>query len=397
MGLDAHIATQTGRFGSFGGQFVAPVLLPVLDRLEDGFHEAWADPAFRDRLTLLLNRYVGRPTPLFDIPAFPREAGGALIVLKRDDLTFNGGNYANSAVGQCLLAKRMGLEAVVCETGSGQNGIATAAVAARFGMGCTIYIGASDAARQPTAVKKMRLFGAEVKVVDDADQTLSAALSAAMRHWMGASDTTAYVAGAPIGPHPYPAMVAAFQAVIGRETRLQLIDHGLAPSAYVSAVGGGSSTIGLFSAFWGDPQVRLIAVEGAGADDGFAAHAARLSRGRRGIFHGAETLVLSDAQGQILPTRSIAPGLSYPGSAPQLADLVQSGRVETMAISDAAAKEAVLRLAQREGILLCLEAGHALAAAERLALEMGPDQSVVVMAQSSGDKDIETLTEETTE
>lgn len=396
MGHETHIIAKAGRFGSFGGQFVAPVLLPVLDRLETAFQEAWRDAEFRETLTLLLNRYVGRPTPLFDIPRFSTREGGAQIVLKRDDLTFNGGNYANSAVGQCLLAKRMGLNAVVCDTGSGQNGIATAAVAARFGMECTIYIGASDAARQASAVKKMRLFGAQVQIVKDADRALSAATSAATRHWMGHSDTTTYVAGAPIGPHPYPEMIAAFQAVIGRETRLQLIDHGLTPAIYVSAVGGGSSTIGLFSAFLGDTQARLVAVEGAGTGGESCAHSARLGRGRRGIFHGAETMVLSDAHGQIIPTGSIAPGLSYPGSSPQLADLVETGRVETMAISDAAAKDAVLRLAQREGILLCLEAGHALAAAEQLAAQLSPDQSIVVMAQSSGDKDIETLLEETT-
>jgi tryptophan synthase beta chain len=394
MGYEHSNSAKEGRFGSFGGQFVAPVLLPVLDRLEAGLTEALSDRNFRDTLDLLLHRYVGRPTPLFNIPAFPETDGGAQIVLKRDDLTFNGGNYANSAVGQCLLAKRMGLGAVVCDTGSGQNGIATAAVAARFGMGCTIYIGASDAARQPTAVKKMRLFGAQVEVVEEADRALSAATSAATRHWMGNSDTTAYVAGAPIGPHPYPEMVATFQAVIGRETRLQLIENSLSPSAYVSAVGGGSSTIGLFSAFLSDSQIRLVAVEGGGNGAENCAHSARLARGRRGIFHGAETMVLADEHGQILPTGSIAPGLSYPGSAPQLADLVATGRVETVTVSDSAARDAVLRLARREGILLCLEAGHALAAAERIAATLSPDQSVVVMAQSSGDKDIDILLHE---
>jgi len=395
MGIETKNPTKNGRFGHFGGQFVAPILLPVLDRLEAAFDDAWKDAEFRDTLNQLLHRYVGRPTPLFDIPRFASRKDGAQIVLKRDDLTFNGGNYANSAVGQCLLAKRMGLNAVVADTGSGQNGIATAAVAARFGMECTIYIGASDAARQPSTVKKMTLFGAKVQIVEDADRALSAATSAATRHWMGHSDTTTYVAGAPIGPHPYPAMVAAFQAVIGRETRLQLIDQGLAPSVFVSAVGGGASTIGLFSAFLDDPQVRLMAVEGAGEGDEKSAHSARLGRGCRGVFHGAETMVLADAHGQIISTSSIAPGLSYPGSSPQLAHLVETGRIETMEVSNAAAKAAVLRLAKREGILLCLEAGHALAAAEGLAAQLSPDQTIVVMAQSSGDKDIETLVEET--
>ncbi len=288
MARALKIENRPGRYGSFGGQFVAPVLLPVLDRLETGFRSAWADPAFHSELTHLLNRFVGRPTPIFDIPAFPSRPGGARIVLKRDDLTFNGGNYANSAVGQCLLARRMGLSAVVTDTGSGQNGIATAAVAARFGMRCTIYMGARDAAAQPQAVKKMRLFGAKLEIVEDADRALSSATSAAIRHWMGHSGTDAYVAGAPIGPHPYPEMVAAFQQVIGKETRLQLVEGGVLPSAVLSAVGGGSSTIGLFSTFVPDPSIRLIAVEAAGTGERGAPNAARLSQGRRGIFHGAE-------------------------------------------------------------------------------------------------------------
>ncbi len=383
--------SRAGRYGSFGGQFVAPVLLPVLDRLEAAYRKAWADPAFHAELNVLLNRFVGRPTPLFDVPAYLERSSGARIVLKRDDLTFNGGNYANSAVGQCLLARRMGLSAVVTDTGSGQNGIAAAAAAARFSMRCTIYMGARDAAAQPAAVKKMRLFGARLEIVDDADRALSAATSAAIRHWMGHSDTDAYLAGAPIGPHPFPEMVAAFQSVIGKEARLQLIEGGIFPAALFSAVGGGSSTIGLFSAFVSDPAIRLIAVEAAGAGGEGSVGSARLTYGQRGIFHGAETLVLSDAEGQILPAASIAPGLAYPGSAPQLADLVSRGRIETMRITDAEAQKAVRRLAESEGVLLCLEAGHALAAAAKVARTMEPDETVVVMAPSSGDKDIDIL------
>nr|WP_272214637.1 tryptophan synthase subunit beta [Marinicella sp. W31]MDC2880264.1 tryptophan synthase subunit beta [Marinicella sp. W31] len=389
-------ATQSraGRYGSFGGQFVAPVLLPVLDRLDAAYRAAWSDPAFHAELNVLFNRFVGRPTPLFDVPSFPARTGGARIVLKRDDLTFNGGNYANSAVGQCLLARRMGLSGVVTDTGSGQNGIAAAAAAARFSMRCTIYMGARDAAVQAAAVKKMRLFGARLEIVDDADRALSAATSAAIRHWMGHSETDAYVAGAPIGPHPFPEMVAAFQSVIGKETRLQLIEGGIFPAALFSAVGGGSSTIGLFSSFVSDPAVRLIAVEAAGSGAPGALDSARLSHGQRGIFHGAETLVLSDAEGQILPAASIAPGLAYPGSAPQLADLVERGRIETMSVTDEEAQKAVRRLAETEGVLLCLEAGHALAAASKIARTMEPDEAVVIMAPSSGDKDIDILWQE---
>ncbi len=382
---------RPGRYGRFGGQFVAPVLLPVLDRLEAAFDQAWADPIFRRTFEDLLERFVGRPTPVFETVTLASANGGARIILKRDDLTFNGGNYANSALGQCLLAVRMGLGSVVTDTGSGQNGVAAAAVAARLGLSCTIYMGSSDAARHAATIRKMRAFGADLRIVEDADRTLSAATSAAIRHWMGNSATTAYLAGAPIGAHPYPAMVGAFQAVIGRETRLQLIEAGVLPRAIVSAVGGGSSTIGIFSAFVGDPQIRLVAVEAGGRSGGDAPHSARLGKGRRGIFHGAETLVLADEHGQILPTASIAPGLAYPGSAPEIADLVERGRVETVAVTDEEARQAVLRLAKSEGILVSLEAGHAVAAAERIARLYDRNDAVVVMVASAGDKDLDVI------
>jgi tryptophan synthase beta chain len=382
--------SRPGRYGRFGGQFVAPVLLPVLDRLEAAFDEAWADPAFRRTFEDLLSRFVGRPTPIFETTTLAFVNGGARIILKRDDLTFDGGNYANSALGQCLLAARMGLRSVVTDTGSGQNGVAAAAVAARLGLGCTIYMGSRDAARHTATIRKMRAFGGDVRVVEDADRTLSAATSAAIRHWMGNSATTAYLAGAPIGAHPYPAMVGAFQAVIGHETRLQLIEAGTFPKVIVSAVGGGSSTIGIFSAFVGDPQIRLIAVEGGGRGDG-APHSASLGKGRRGIFHGAETLVLADEHGQILPAASLAPGLAYPGSAPEIADLVERGRVETMTVEDEEARRAVLALAAGEGILVSLEAGHAVAAAERVARLYDRNDAVVVMVPSAGDKDLDVI------
>ncbi len=378
---------RPGRYGSFGGQFVAPVLLPVLDRLDAAFETAWADRVFRAEFERLLHSFVGRPTPISELGAFVAPGAGARIVLKRDDLTFNGGNYANSALGQCLLARRMGLESVVTDTGSGQNGVATAAVAAHLGMTAVVYIGAQDADRYAGTVKKIRAFGADLRVVADAEGTLHAATSAAVRHWMGNSENTAYVAGAPIGAHPYPRLVSAFQAVIGNETRLQLIGTGQVPSAIISAVGGGSSTIGVFSAFLTDPGIRLIAVEAGG--DGGPAHSARLSKGRRGVLHGAETLVLSDENGQILSARSVAPGLAYPGSSPELANLVATGRVETMTIGDAEALDAVRRLAEREGILISLEAGHALAAAEAMASTLPPSASIVVMVPASGDKDLD--------
>jgi tryptophan synthase beta chain len=382
---------RPGRYGRFGGQFVAPVLLPVLDRLEAAFDDAWSDPSFHRELEVLLARFVGRPTPIFETTTLASVNGGARIILKRDDLTFNGGNYANSALGQCLLAARMGFRSVVTDTGSGQNGVAAAAVAARLGLGCTIYMGSRDAARHAATIKKMRAFGADLKVVEDAERTLSSATSAATRHWMGNSATSAYLAGAPIGPHPYPAMVSAFQAVIGRETRLQLIEAGILPKAILSAVGGGSSTIGIFSAFVGDPQIRLIAVEAGGTGGDGALHSERLGKGRRGIFHGAETLVLADEHGQILPVASVAPGLAYPGSAPEIADLVERGRVETIAIADDEARQAVLGLAAREGVLVSLEAGHAIAAAERIARLYDRNHAIVVMVPAAGDKDLDMI------
>lgn len=387
--MSAGTQARRGRYGAFGGQFVAPILLPALDRLESAFEAAWADHTFRAELDDLLHRFVGRPTPISEAPALLGFGTGARIVLKRDDLTFNGGNYANSALGQCLLARRMGLSGVVTDTGSGQNGIATASVAAHMRMACTVYMGARDAARFPAAAKKMRAFGADLRIVGDADGTLHAATSAAVRHWMGSSDSTAYIAGGPIGAHPYPRMVGALQAVIGAETRLQLIASGLFPRIVVSAVGGGASTVGIFSAFLADPSIRLIAVEAGGRGDG--RHAARLAKGRRGVLHGAETLLLHDENGQILLTESIAPGLAYPGSSPELANLVSNGRVETAIVEDAAAVEAVRLLAREEGILVSLEAGHALAAAMREARALDTAQAVVVMVPASGDKDLDLI------
>lgn len=376
-----------GRFGEFGGQYVAPVLIPVLDRLDDAFASAWNDIAFRRTFEEMLRRFVGRPTPMFEVSRLV--ASTARLILKRDDLTFEGGNYATAALGQCLLARRMGLQAVTTDTGSGENGVAVAAVAAQLGLACRVFIGKHDADINPSAVRRAMAFGAEVSVVEDRDATLHASMSAAFRHWMTTTESTAYVVGGPIGPHPFPTMVGTFEAVVGAEARLQLLELGLVPRMIVSAVGGGASTLGLFKAFVDDPQVGLLAVEASG--DGQGPHAARFTRGRRGILHGAETLVLSDDDGNILATASIAAGLAYPGSAPELAHLVTRGRVRVTTVHDKAARDAVLRLAEREGILVSLEAGHALAAAIDLARQPSPPEVVVVMVPSAGEKDLEAL------
>lgn len=379
---------QRGRFGDFGGQYVAPILIPVLDRLEAAFEAAWNDAAFYHTFEDLLHRFVGRPTPLFELSRLA-PSPAARVVLKRDDLAFEGGNYATSALGQCLLARRMGMTSVTTDTGSGENGIAVAAVAAQLGLGCRVFITSRDGAGNPSAARRIAAFGGEVSVVDDREATLHAAMSAAFRYWMSVADTTAYVAGGPIGPHPFPTMVAAFEAVVGREARLQLLDAGLAPQAVVSAVGGGASTLGLFKAFIDDPRIRLVAVEAGGSGKG--PHAARLSQGRRGILHGAETLILADDNGNIEKTASIAPGLTYPGSAPELADLVTRGRVTLARVGDASAKDAVKHLAAREGILISLEAGHALAAGLDIAQRAATRDVVVVMVPSSGEKDLEAI------
>jgi tryptophan synthase beta chain len=381
---------RPGRFGAFGGQFVPPVLLPALDRLVLAFDEAWGDAGFRAAFDDLLHRFVGRPTPLLAATGRDGADGGARLLLKRDDL-ISGGAYANAALGQCLLAKRMGFRAVVTDTGSGQNGVATAAIAARLGLACRVFMGARDARQQRAAAKKIHAFGADLTVVEETGGSLHGATSAAFRHWMGHTGTTAYVAGAPIGPHPYPTMVGAFQATIGQETRRQMLEMVGLPAAVVSTVGGGASALGLFSAFVDDLPVRLVAVEAAGSGRPGALHSARLALGRRGVLHGAETLVLTDDNGQILQAASIAPGLAYPGSAPQLAHLAVSGRLESIAVPDDDARDAVRRCAVRDGVLVSLEAGHALAAAERIARELPASASVVAMVPSSGDKDLDII------
>lgn len=381
---------RPGRFGAFGGQFVPPALLPVLDRLEQAFEAAWRDDGFRRSLDDLTHRFVGRPTPLFEATRLLAAGDGARLVLKRDDLC-PGGAAATPALGQCLLARRMGLSRVVTDTGSGENGLAVAAVAAQLGLSCTVFMGARDAERQRAAVKKMRAFGAELRLAEETGANLHAAMSAALRHWMGDASGTAYIAGAPIGPHPFPAIVAAFQEVIGRETRRQLASFAGLPAAVVATVGGGGAALGLFSAFVGEAAVHLVAVEAAGSGQAGAGHAARLTEGRRGVLHGAETLVLSDDDGLTREAASIAPGLAYPGAAPQLAHLAAIGRLETVTVSDHDARATVAKFAACEGILVSLEAGHALAAAETIAHRLPPAAVVAVMIASAGDKDLDII------
>lgn len=385
MARSAARAGRPGRFGAFGGQFVPPALLPVLDRLEAAFTEAWRDKAFRSELDVLLRDFVGRPTPLYEAARFAAP-GGARLVLKRDDL-LSGGTTANAALGQCLLAKRMGFARVVTDTGSGENGVATAAAAAHLGLGCTVVMAQADADRQHAAVKAIHAFGGTLEVTTADGAGLQAATGAALKRWMTDAGGTAYVAGAPIGPHPFPAIVAAFQETIGRETRRQLRARVGKPSVVVATVGGGAAALGLFSAFVRDKSVRLVAVEAAGDGDGTA----RLARGQRGVLHGAETLVLAGDDGAVRDAGAVAPGLAYPGAAPQLAHLAATGRLDSLSITGAAAQDTVRRFARTEGILVSLEAGHALAAAEAIARDLTPADAIAVMVASGGDKDLDLI------
>lgn len=379
-------ADRPGRFGAFGGQFVPPAVLPVLDRLEAAFTEAWRDKAFRSELDVLLRDFVGRPTPLYEAARFAAP-GGARLVLKRDDL-LSGGTTANAALGQCLLAKRMGFARVVTDTGSGENGVATAAAAAHLGLGCTVVMAQADAERQHAAVKTIRAFGGTLEVAATDGAGLQAATGAALKRWMTDAGATAYVAGAPIGPHPFPVIVAAFQETIGRETHRQLRARVGKPSVVVATVGGGAAALGLFSAFVRDRSIRLVAVEATGAE---ANSSARLARGQRGVLHGAETLVLAGDDGAARDAGAVAPGLAYPGAAPQLAHLATTGRLDSLSISGAVAQDAARRFARAEGILVSLEAGHALAAAEAIARDLTRTDVVAVMVASGGEKDLDLI------
>ncbi len=379
-----------GRFGPFGGRFVPETLVAALTRLERHARAALADPAFRGELDEELRTWAGRPTPL-TVARRLGAAWGAEVLLKREDLAHTGAHKINNAVGQALLARRLGARRVVAETGAGQHGVAAAAACARLGLPCTVYMGAVDVARQATNVERMARFGAEVLRVRSGDQTLRAAIDEALRAWVADPDGTYYLIGSVVGPHPYPWLVRELQAVIGVEARAQVLARGpRLPDAVVACVGGGSNAIGLFHAFLGDDAVALLGIEAGGRGAAPGDHAATLSRGSPGVLHGSHSLLLQDPDGQVLETHSISAGLDYPGVGPEHALLLAAGRAHYRTASDEDALDAAQECCALEGILPALESAHALAGARRWA-EAHPGGTVLVGLSGRGDKDLGVL------
>ncbi len=381
-----------GHFGPYGGRFVAETLMGPLEELRLAYQQYLKDPAFQAELDADLAHFVGRPSPLYHAERWSRKLGGAQIYLKREDLNHTGAHKINNTVGQALLARRMGKQRVIAETGAGQHGVATATVAARFGMECVVYMGAEDIQRQAINVYRMRLLGAQVVAVESGSKTLKDALNEAMRDWVTNVDDTFYIIGTVAGPHPYPAMVRDFQAVIGREARAQCLEQtGRLPDALVACVGGGSNAIGLFHPFLEDSDVAMYGVEGGGEGVETGRHAAPLCAGSPGVLHGNRTYLMEDRDGQIIETHSVSAGLDYPGVGPEHAWLKDSGRARYVAVTDKQALEAFHELTRTEGIMPALESSHALAYVAQLAPNMNKDQIVVINLSGRGDKDIHTV------
>ncbi|HSH41260.1 MAG TPA: tryptophan synthase subunit beta, partial [Arenicellales bacterium] len=372
--------------------FVSETLVRPLRELQDAYHRYMADPDFLAELDRDLRTFVGRPSPLYFAERLSEHHGGARIYLKREDLNHTGAHKVNNTVGQALLARKLGKKRVIAETGAGQHGVATATVCARLGMECVVYMGSDDIRRQTVNVYRMRLLGAEVVPVDSGSRTLKDALNEAMRDWVSNVDSTFYIIGTVAGPHPYPAMVRDFQAVIGRETREQMLEtEGRLPDAVVACVGGGSNAIGIFHPFIGDEGVALYGVEAGGEGLDTGRHAAPLCRGRVGVLHGQRSYLMEDEQGQIIDTHSVSAGLDYPGVGPEHAWLKDQHRATYVSATDEEALAAFHLLTRKEGILPALESAHALAYAGRLASEMDRDRTIVVNLSGRGDKDIDTV------
>lgn len=377
-------------FGEFGGRFVPESLIAALDELDAAYQTAKTDPVFQAELADLHRNYTGRPSIVTEAPRFAALAGGARILLKREDLNHTGSHKINNVLGQALLAKRLGKTRLIAETGAGQHGVATATAAALFGMECVVYMGEVDTERQALNVARMNLLGATVVPVTHGSRTLKDAINEAMRDWVTNVDSTHYLLGTVAGPHPFPVMVRDFHAVIGTEARAQVLDaEGKLPTAVVACVGGGSNAIGIFHAFL-DDDVRLVGYEAAGDGIDTPKHAATLERGRPGVLHGAKTYVLQDEDGQTIESHSISAGLDYPGVGPEHAWLRDSGRAEYLGITDTEAMQALLDLSRTEGIIPAIETSHALAGALKLAAEMDPTDIILVNLSGRGDKDMET-------
>ncbi len=378
-----------GRFGGFGGRFVAETLMPLILDVEAAWEAARQDPAFQPELDRYLRDYVGRPSPLWFAERLTGRLGGARVYFKRDELNHTGSHKINNTMGQILLARRMGKTRIIAETGAGQHGVATATVCALFGLPCVIYMGATDIERQKPNVFRMRLLGAEIHPVTSGAGTLKDAMNEAMRDWVANVTDTYYLIGTVAGPHPYPAMVRDFQSVIGTEARAQMLEReGRLPDAVVAAIGGGSNAMGLFHPFLDDPDVKLYGVEAAGRGLESGAHAASLQGGRPGVLHGNRTYLLQDADGQITEAHSISAGLDYPGIGPEHSWLHEIGRVAYVAATDQEALDAFQLCTQTEGIIPALEPAHALAYVQKLAPTLGREQIVLMNLCGRGDKDI---------
>jgi len=377
-----------GRYGAYGGQYVPETIMPALEELELGFSEAMADSAFTAELERLLRTYVGRPTALYEAKHFAARVGSGAVWLKREDLAFTGAHKINNAVGQGLLAQRMGKRRIIAETGAGQHGVATATVCAMLGLECVVYMGEEDMQRQALNVYRMRLLGAEVRPVTAGTRTLKDAISEAFRDWVTTIETSYYLIGSVVGPHPYPAIVRAFQAIISQEARAQSMESmGRLPDRVVACVGGGSNAIGSFAAFLEDASVELIGVEAGGRGAEIGDNAATLATGRPGILHGAHSYVLQDTQGQIASTHSVSAGLDYPGVGPEHSFLKDRGRVQYASVTDTEALEAFFLLTRSEGIMPALEPAHALAW-----VRAHPQPGLTLVTLSGrGDKDIHTV------
>jgi tryptophan synthase beta chain len=383
---------ENGHFGPYGGTYVSETLMHALEELKEAYFRWREDDEFVARLDADLAHYVGRPSPIYFARRMTEVAGGARILLKREDLNHTGAHKINNTVGQALLADYMGKSRIIAETGAGQHGVASATVAARLGKSCVVYMGEVDIHRQSINVFRMRLLGAEVRSVTSGSKTLKDALNEAMRDWVTNVDDTFYIIGTVAGPHPYPVMVRDFNAVVGREARRQMLQQYEAlPDVLVACVGGGSNALGLFHPFIGDTDVRMVGVEAAGEGLHSGRHAASLCAGRPGVLHGCRTYLMDDAAGQIEHTHSVSAGLDYPGVGPEHAFLKDSGRAEYVGVTDEEAMQAFHQLTRLEGILPALESAHAVAHGMKLAASMRPDQTVLVNLSGRGDKDVQTV------
>ena len=389
-----NLPDERGRFGDFGGKFVPETVMAALTELEDSYRAVQDDAGFAEQLNHLMTNYAGRPTALYYAENLSRHCGGARIYLKREDLAHTGAHKINNALGQSLLAQRMGKQRIIAETGAGQHGVATATVCAMLGLQCIVYMGAEDTVRQALNVYRMRLLGAEVIAVESGTRTLKDAINESIRDWVTNVETTHYLIGSVVGPHPYPMLVRDFQSVIGREARQQILDvEGRLPTAVVACVGGGSNAIGTFYEFIGDENVRLVGVEAAGEGVETGRHSATLSAGRPGVLHGSLSYLLQDENGQIQEAHSISAGLDYPGVGPEHSWLKAIGRGEYLAVTDEEALEGFRLLCRTEGIIPALESAHAIFHVSRMATDMAADDVIVVCLSGRGDKDVPSIAE----